>query len=73
MELIKDFGYQPEIWRGDAQYHEAYSYVKWPCSANFARSTELWDFIDRLRPGMRDDVTALTHWEFQLSVWNLVG
>ena len=27
----------------------------------FARSTELLNFQNRLRPGLRDDVTALSH------------
>ena len=27
--------YQPEIWWDDAQQHEAYCYLKWPCPANF--------------------------------------
>ena len=32
---FKDFRYQPEIWRDDAQYHGADRYLKWLCSANF--------------------------------------
>ena len=59
--LFKDFSYWPEIWRGDAQYLETYCYLKWLYSANFACSTELWNFpwIPFL-PGMRDDATDLT-------------
>ena len=48
------------------------SLLKWPWSANFAHSAELWNFQNRLWPGPRDDVTVLTLSGFQLSAWNLV-
>ena len=35
LKLFKDFSYQPEMWWGDAQYHEANRYLIWPCSAKF--------------------------------------
>ena len=35
LELFKDFRHQSEIWLGDAQYHGADCYRKWPCSADF--------------------------------------
>ena len=38
-----------------------------------ACSVELWNFQNRLGPGLRDDFSALTLWEFQQSAWNLVG
>ena len=73
LSLFKDFWYHPEIWWDGAQWHESDCCLNWPCSANFARSMEHWNFQNRLGPGPRDDVTALIFKGFQLSAWNLVG
>ena len=45
-----------------------------PCSANFGVvHVTLKLFYDRLGPGLRDDVPALTLWGFRLSAWNWEG
>ena len=41
---LKGCRYRPEIWWGDAKYHEADEYLKWPWSANSFTVYELLNF-----------------------------
>ena len=51
--IFKDFGYWPELWWVDVQFHEADRYTKlhvWPILARF---TEFWKLHDSLGPSPR--------------------
>ena len=73
--LFKNVSYLSEIWWDVAHDYEAYCHWKWSCWANFCMFHWTLIFLvgDRLWAGLRNNITALTFWRFQLLVWNLMG